>query len=432
MRGVFSSLILLTGWLFSSALHAQPLDAQSYGYPLHNPFEATIATTPSALQLELPSDEAINQSDLRINLRPEREFLLPKNFWPVTTLPYRLARQKTQAPLVFIISGTGSSYSSSSSDYLKRLFYSAGMHVIQLSSPTSYDFMAAASKYATPGISPVDANDLYRTMQAIIGEHPDLPVSHFYLTGFSIGALHAAFVSQLDEQQQQFNFKRVLLLNPPVNLLTSVTTLDRLVQVQVKGVTDTTTFYDLILQKLSRYFIQRGNMDLNEAMLFDFQQSKERLSDEQLAMLIGASFRFAAADIAFTSDLINRRGLIIPPSYPMSSASSLTPFFTRALQCDFECYMHEQVVPLWKKLHPGSSFEELIHASSLTSLEDYLAHTDKILVMHNADDLILGKGDLSFLRRTLGERLIVYPHGGHGGNLNYKVNSQTMLEFFHE
>ena len=31
-----------------------------------------------------------------------------------------------------------------------------------------------------------------------------------------------------------------------------------------------------------------------------------------MAMLIGTSFRFSAADIAFTSDLINRRGLIIP------------------------------------------------------------------------------------------------------------------------
>ncbi|MNP85317.1 hypothetical protein D3C76_1850040 [compost metagenome] len=50
--------------------------------------------------------------------------------------------------------------------------------------------------------------------------------------------------------------------------------------------------------------------------------------------------------------------------------------------------------------------------------------------MHNADDLILGPGDLGFLRRTLGDRLTVYPHGGHCGNLNYRVNGDAMLEFF--
>ena len=48
----------------------------------------------------------------------------------------------------------------------------------------------------------------------------------------------------------------------------------------------------------------------------------------------------------------------------------------------------------------------------------------------NADDLILGRGDLGFLRRTFGERLTLYPRGGHCGNLNYRVNGDAMLEFF--
>ena len=34
------------------------------------------------------------------------------------------------------------------------------------------------------------------------------------------------------------------------------------------------------------------------------------------------------------------------------------------------------------------------------------------------------------LRKTFGDRLTVYPHGGHCGNLNYRVNANAMLEFF--
>ena len=60
------------------------------------------------------------------------------------TLRYRLAQQDHPAPLIFIIAGTGAHYSSTLTEYLKRLFYGAGFHVVQLSSPTSYDFMAAA------------------------------------------------------------------------------------------------------------------------------------------------------------------------------------------------------------------------------------------------------------------------------------------------
>ncbi|MCY1347505.1 hypothetical protein D9M68_299500 [compost metagenome] len=422
---------LLAGLALSTPLFAHvDLDAVSYGYPLTNPFEATIATTPPELRPALPADDDIDQADYAVKLRPEREFELPENFWSVTKLHYRLARQDKPAPLVFIIAGTGAHYSSTLAEYLKKLFYGAGYHVVQLSSPTSYDFMVAASRHATPGISSEDADDLYRVMQAVRAQHPDLPITDYYLTGYSLGALDAAFVSKLDETRRSFNFKRVLMLNPPVNLYTSISNLDRLVETKVGGIDNDTTFYQVVLGKLTRYFQEKGYIDINDALLYDFQQSREHLSDEQMAMLIGTSFRFSSADIAFTSDLINRRGLIIPPNYPIREGTSLTPFFKRALQCDFDCYIGEQLVPMWRERTQGGSLLQLVDQVSLYALEDYLKSSDKIAVMHNADDVILGPGDLGFLRRTLGKRLTVYPHGGHCGNLNYRINALNMLEFF--
>ncbi|MGE6790730.1 serine/threonine protein kinase [Pseudomonas guineae] len=423
-------LALLSCLAVITPASAADIDASSYGYPISNPFEATLATTPPALRPELPAEADINQRDYKIKLRPEREFELPDNFWSVTKMRYRLAKQPGEAPLIFIIAGTGAHYASSTPEYLKKLFYGAGYHVVQLSSPTSYDFMTSASRLATPGITRDDADDLYRAMQAVRAQHPRLQVSEFYLTGYSLGALQAAFVSELDETRRSFNFKRVLLLNPPVNLYTSVTNLDRMVQTQVEGISNSTTFYELVLGKLTRYFQAKGYVDINDALLYDFQNSGEQLSDEQMAMLIGAAFRFSSADIAFTSDLINRRGLITPIDYPISEGTSLTPFFKRALQCDFDCYLTEQVIPMWRARTDGGSIAQLIDEVSLYAVADYLKNSNKIAVMHNADDVILGPGDLGFLRRTLGERLTVYPLGGHCGNLNYRVNSDAMLEFF--
>ena len=421
---------LLSGVILSAPALAVDIDAASYGYPLTNPFEATIATTPPELRPELPSDEDINQSDYSLTLRPEREFSLPDNFWAVKKLTYRLAKQDHPAPLIFLISGTGAPYNSSLNEFLKKLYYKAGYHVVQLSSPTSYDFMSAASRFATPGFSTEDAKDLYHVMQAVRTQNAKLPVTDYYLTGYSLGALDAAFVSKLDETRRSFNFKKVLLLNPPVNLYTSISNLDKLVQTEVKGITNTTTFYELLLGKLTRYFQQKGYIDLNEALIYDLQQSKQHLSNEQMAMLIGTSFRFSAADIAFTSDLINRRGLITPQKFPMSQGTSLTPFFKRALQCDFDCYLTEQLIPLWRARSDGGSILQLIDQVSLYALKDYLHDSPKIAVMHNADDVILGPGDLGFLRATFGDRLTVYPHGGHCGNINYRVNADAMLEFF--
>ena len=421
---------LFGGLILSASALAVDVDAASYGYPLTNPFEATIASTPPNLRPELPRDEDIDQSDYSLNLLPEREHELPENFWAVKKLRYRVARQDHPAPLIFLIAGTGAPYHSSINEFLKRLYYKAGYHVVQLSSPTSYDFMASASRLATPGVSKDDAEDMYMVMQAVRAQQSDIPVTEFYLTGYSLGALNAAFVAHLDETRHSFNFKRVLLLNPPVNLYTSINNLDKLVQTQVKGINSTTTFYELVLGKLTRYFQQKGYIDLNDALVYDFQNSKQHLSNEQMAMLIGTSFRFSAADIAFTSDLINRRGLITPPKYPINEGTSLTPFFKRALQCDFDCYLTEQVIPMWRARTDGGSLLQLVDQVSLYALKDYLKTSNKIAVMHNADDVILGPGDLGFLRSTFGNRLTVYPHGGHCGNINYRVNSDAMLEFF--
>ena len=416
--------------LVMTPVHAADISIEEYGYPLSNPFEATIASTPPELRAEVPADEDIDQADYSLRMHPEREFTLPDNFWAVKRLTYRLARQPGAAPLIFIISGTGASYAAGKTESLKRLFYGAGYHVVQLSSPTCFDFIAAASRFATPGYSPEDAQDLYRVMQAVRAQQHDLPVTEFHLTGYSLGALNAAFVSQLDETRQSFNFKRVLLLNPPVNLYTSISNLNKLVQTRVEGIDSSTTFYELILEKLTRYYRQQGVIDLDAAMLFDFQQSPLRLSDEQMAMLIGSVFRFSSADIAFTSDLINRRGLIVPPGYSIDEGTSLEPFFRRALLCDFDCYLTEQLIPMWRARQDGGGLPQMNQQVSLYALEDYLRGNPKIAVMHNADDLILGPGDLGFLRRTFGERMTLYPRGGHCGNLDYRVNARDMLEFF--
>ncbi|MDU8208387.1 serine/threonine protein kinase [Pseudomonas syringae pv. actinidiae] len=421
---------VIGGLCLSASALATNVDPATYGYPLTNPFEATIASTPPDLRPDLPDDEDIDQDVYTLNLHPEREFTLPDNFWAVKKLHYRLAKQDHAAPLIFLIAGTGAPYNSTINEFLKKLYYGAGYHVVQLSSPTSYDFMSSASRFATPGVSTEDAEDLYRVMQAIRAQQAQLPVTDYYLTGYSLGALNAAFVSKLDETRRSFNFKKVLLLNPPVNLYTSISNLDKLVQTNVKGINNTTTFYELVLAKLTRYFRQKGYIDLNDALLFDFQQSKQHLTNEQMAMLIGTSFRFSSADIAFTSDLINRRGLIIPPKFPISEGTSLTPFLKRALHCDFDCYLTEQVIPMWRARTDGGSLLQLMDQVSLYALKDYLHSNTKIAVMHNADDVILGAGDLGFLRKTFGDRLTVYPYGGHCGNLNYRVNTDAMLEFF--
>jgi uncharacterized membrane protein len=52
---------------------------------------------------------------------------------------------------------------------------------------------------------------------------------------------------------------------------------------------------------------------------------------------------------------------------------------------------------------------------------DYYAQT-------NADDLILDQAELEWLRARLGSRIVVYPHGGHLGNLGDRRQIADLLE----
>ncbi len=52
---------------------------------------------------------------------------------------------------------------------------------------------------------------------------------------------------------------------------------------------------------------------------------------------------------------------------------------------------------------------------------DYYAQT-------NSDDLILDKPELAWLRSTLGNRIAVYDHGGHLGNLGDRRQISDMLD----
>jgi hypothetical protein len=429
MLRLLSLAALLAGLPLTLSVQAASIDAASYGYPITNAFEATIGGTPAELRPVVANDEDIDQADYRLNLKAARAETMPDTFWNVETLPYRLAQQEGPAPLIFIIAGTGAQYSSGKPEFLKKLFYAAGYHVVQLSSPTSYDFITAASRRATPGISSDDAQDLYRVMEAIKAEHSELQVTSYNLTGYSLGALNAAFVSQIDESKHSFNFKRVLMLNPPVGLLTSVGNLDRLSRVEL-DLNGKQPSFDMLFERLSRYFKEKGRIEVDEALLFDLQNSKERLSTPAMASLVGSAFRFSVADIVYTSDLINKRGLITPVGMEIDYSTELVPFFKKAAACNFRCYAEQHLLPLWQQRNNGGTLAQLDQQASLYALESYLKASPKISVMTNADDLILGPGDLSFLRRTFAERLTIYPLGGHCGNLDYRVNTDAMLEFF--
>ena len=267
--------------------------------------------------------------------------------------------------------------------------------------------MAAASSTNMPGLTNYDAEDLYRVMKVALEEvKDDIEITKKYVTGYSLGGIGSAFVGYLDTQRKEINFDKVLMINPPVNLYTSVSNLDGIIPAFKKKYPDRTgaeLFAD-VFARLAAFFKENGGrVKFGPETLYDLQKSDQALPIEDVEVLIGISFLFSSADLAFTSDALNHSGWIIPADEHYSPTSSQSTYwYKRSLRWRFLDYFDKMVIPWWQERHPGDTKEDLIQKVSLYAIEDYLRNNPSVGVMTNQDDIILGPG---------GYRV---PAGGHG------------------
>jgi pimeloyl-ACP methyl ester carboxylesterase len=398
-------------------------ESAAYEFPIKDSFRATVIGTPEPLQEVYPK---IPVRTDRLTVFPDRK--VPDYLWYEGQLRYSYALQEGAAPLVFLIAGTGGAHNSPKNYALGRALYHAGFHVVSLSSPTFPNFIVSASSTGVPGHAVHDAEDLYRVMTLIRERlRKDMEVTGVYLAGYSLGGFNAAFVSWLDDQRKQLDFKRVLLINPPVRLYESMSVLDRMLESIPGGMDNFHTYYERMVREFSVLYSTADRLEFSEEFLYAvFRRLQPR--DDELAAMIGLSFRFSAANLMFTADLMTDFGFIKPANVRLDRNSSPGDYPRVAMRLGFTDYFHRFFYPFYNaRLDKPVSRDELIRRMSLEEIADYLRNSDKVYVMHNRDDLILGDGGIAFFTGVFGERARIYPNGGHLGNLEYPDNMGYML-----
>ncbi len=420
MRRSLSLLLVTCFWLSTGWA-----STESYGYPIDNTYIATVVGTPEKLRAEVPHKIPAKTRSISIF---DRE--VPERLWFDRELMYSQVLQEGPAPLVFLIAGTGSAYSSAKNEYMMKAFYQAGFHVVSLSSPTYMNFIVAASKSGVPGHAIEDAEDIYRAMERIWDQlKEDIEVTDFYVTGYSLGGFNSAFVTYLDETRKTFNFRKALLINPPVRLYSSISLLDRMLENIPGGVDNFPLFYSRLVEEIGRVYTRAKRVELDEEFIYQAFQAVNP-DNEELAALIGVAFRIASANMSFTSDLMTDFGYIKPKNVQFTRSTSSGDYQAVAHRLGFTDFFHVYFYPWHKRQNPDVTRAELIEQMSLQSIEDYLRNTDKVEVVHNQDDLILEPGEIDFFSRVFGERARIYPRGGHCGNLEYRENVAHMLDVF--
>jgi hypothetical protein len=402
--------------------------AGAYDYPFADPYVATVVGTPTEYMEELPAEVPVKFDTLK--MFPERE--VPGILWNFDELRYSYIRQKNPAPLIFLIAGTGAGFNSPKMQLMQKAFYRAGYHVISISSPTHPNFIVAASTSGVPGHLEEDSADLYKVMQAIWQKHQKkMEVTEFYLTGYSLGAAQSAFIARLDEQEQAFNFRKVLLINPPVSLYNSVLILDEMLEHNIPGGLDNfNAFYQRIVNAFTDVYAHGEDVQFNNDFLYRAYEYRKPSSDEPLAALIGTSFRISSQNMVFTTDVLTKAGYVVPKNLVLRRHDNVRDYAKVLAQLSFLDYFRGIFVPHFQAQDPSVTEAQLIKTLSLRSLDEYLRNSEKFGLIGNEDDVILLPGEIDYLRDLFGSRATIFPHGGHCGNMAYPDNVSAMVGFF--
>ena len=359
--------------------------ADDYGYPIAGSYEATVIGTPAKLMPSFPAK--IRTRQLVLEVIPERD--KPSVFFYDKGLHCTFAYQKHKAPLVFLIAGTGCSDRASALLTMMKSFYQAGFHVITLPSPTNANFIISASQSRIPGDLVEDAADLHRAMETAWKKvQGHIEVSSFNLCGYSLGATEAAFVARLDEERHVFNFRKVLLIEPPVNVYSSASRIEDLLKQIPGGPKKEGVFFNNMLSKFSQFYGYGNFVAINDNFLYAIYH-EHVFSPQETAGLIGLTFRINLGGMIFASDVMTKSGYLVPKDRELSSTDSVFGYFMVSTHLSFFDYFDEYFYPYCLKRRPGLTKEALIASLDLRSIEGYLKSNPKFGAMANENDFLM-------------------------------------------
>lgn len=395
----------------------------SYKFPMKDPYTATIIG--SSMLMTPNVSEKVPTKVYDVKIKDD----VPEIFWYAKNFEFSLTAQKEEAPLIFVLAGTGSDYKSIRMQYMERILYDAGFSVISISSPMSTQFLISASKEGVPGLLIKDNKDTYEAMKLAYEKVKDeIKVSDFYLMGYSLGGTNSAVVSYIDENEKYFNFKRVFMVNPAVDLYASSKKLDSYLNEYTGG--DSLKIEALIENVLNR---MKNNMkneysSINSETIYKMVGS-DFLTEKEKKAFIGLAFRITSVDLNFISDVMTKSYVYTNENEKLDKYSSLFKNFKRVNFASFENYVDRIGFPYYNKMNPNFSMEDLAKEANLRIVDEYIRTSPKIFAVTNADELILSTEDLDYLKDAFKDRIIVYPVGGHCGNMFYYENVAVMLNY---
>ena len=386
---------------------------------------ATVFGTPPQDVAPLP--EKVPLEELNIAIPWTRS--VPEVFWFDRRLRAWFSPQDKPAPLAIVISGIGSDGNTSKLSTLRAALYGAGYHVLTMPSPTFAGFIVSASRTGVAGDLQQDGHDLYEAMQQIVMHLPRrIQITDVDILGYSLGGANAAVVKSIDAVEGKLKIHRAVMINPPVSLFTSVARLDELFTISIgSGDAGVERLYRRLYTRLANLYRLSDRVPTDDTNLLGAAATVLK-TDADFSAAIALTFRIALMDMFFAGDLYAGTDAVIDPKNPPRLGDSLEETARILRGKPFSEYFAKVFAPYYLVHRPNSTVDSLKADNSLNIIGTALHSNPDYYAQTNSDDVILDKPELAWLKSTLGDRIAVYDHGGHLGNLGERRQIADMLE----
>lgn len=397
---------------YTSALAQIIIKPDEYDFPRVEPLKAAISTTfvgtpnGSWIHFKLPI-QGRRIKGFRAAQRVNFRYL-----WPYES--------DDNGELVYVLTGFGGNASDPKANFLARKLTRSGFHAIILPSIFTAEFVVGASKEGVVGDFERDGKDYFNLMRIATEKASKIRGSEFtkkHIIGFSYGALTAAFVAQRDKTEKVFNLDKEVLINPPTDLLSAADVLDNYLGHK-------RNMGDYAFTKL---FLRIGLTSLWFRRYIPTEQtyaaylSRTPMSLYQKKALVGMGLASSIPEVtrAVWASLLHDHGHL--RGLQRESRHRVQDF-------DFGDYFRRIILTYGRANHrPDDSLGSINWRNGLYSLEEYFRTTPNVYLIHNRDDFLVQDGDIEFFSRAFGDRFVLYPWGGHMGNLWHPQNVTGLI-----
>lgn len=337
---------------------------------------------------------------------------------------------KPDAPLVVILPGVGAHHRADMARALAELCIKNHFSALIVSNTMTWEF--AESFDSPPGFAPDDAANLEVLLEKVFADlavaEKELKPSRRLLLGYSQGALNAVHLMARQQHNNKLNIDRAVVINPPVDMLNALGRLDNFMRSADNMKVD--DVIPLLASGAASYMqyprcpvpiVNNGSpvLDKEGKVVTLDQVPVNQLVAE---LLIGYSFKRSLDDLLVS---LHHKAPVngIATAYEWGNRQAL---YDELALWNYQRYCQMVLMPYYKKRYNVDSLESLNRVAGLRAVENTLRDNKQITVLHNADDFLLTPADRKFLRDTLQERLIMFDHGGHLGNL-YRQDVQQVI-----